>query len=567
MVTLMTDTGDSKGYCPNCQSTDGQPWDPCTNASCKTKGYHLIPEKYALTLQEFPKKNHELVGQLIESRYLLVQKIGEGGMGFIFLGLQKPFMREVAVKVISAAHLDESNKERFAREARALSMLDHPNIVKMLDYGVHRIEAYHRELPFMVLEYVKDGIELGKFFRQLKKAGKQASRKVVVHIFSQVLSALETAHAQGLVHRDIKPSNILLKKVAGNPFMVKLLDFGLAKALGNTEGFSNKQLTTNGMLMGTPQYLAPEQGDIKKLFEGKIDHRADLYSVGVTLYEVLTGVKAFPFKDQLQILVMKSSPRYDPLKAPAARELPDSVKDFLRKAMARDPEERFQDARAFRHAMKHALLKSDVGIKGISSSDEDSTHSTPSGDLDVNWELVEIAADSEEDFGISTSSSHARDEIPPLPPQIHISDGQASDEFIEPVEVIDDDADKAPPSENPSLTQRELVHVKQPKSRRGLMVALAGLVIVIAAGGAWFFTRKPGPVKGQKVTIKHAVLRENRHSRLKPRDMVTDGIKSLRRHAESFSVAWMDKPLNHKKKKRVHRKVKRHRKKRNSWSL
>ena len=410
--------GDSKGYCPNCkdESQPGTPGELCKNPTCAAKGYHLIPEEYYRLLKEHPKKNNELLGQLIDNRYLLVKVIGVGGMGVVYLGLQKPFMREVAVKVVSTSIVDTLNVERFTREARALSLLDHPNIVKLLDYGVHRIEAYGRELPYMVLEYVKGGIELGRFFKEMKKAGKQVSNKLVVHIFSQLLNALETAHSQGLIHRDIKPSNILLKKVTGNPFMVKLLDFGLAKALTESEGFGSEQtLTKEGMLLGTPQYLAPEQGDIRMLYEGRIDGRADLYSVGVILYEVLTGVKPFPFKDTLKILVMKTSDIYDPFKVPAARALPEPVRRFLQKAMARFPQDRFQSAREFRRAMKEVLLSNEVGIKGLETSDLDSTSSELK---DVGLELVELATSELVELAYASPSSHSQEQPvqPPPPP-------------------------------------------------------------------------------------------------------------------------------------------------------
>jgi len=479
-LTLMNDTTKSNALCPNCQKIEGEPWSLCTNPSCKDKGYHLIPRHYFKIIKKYPKRNHELVGQVIDNRYLLVQKIGAGGMGFVFLGVQSPFMREVAVKIVSEAHLDDSNRERFAREARALSMLDHPYIVKMLDYGVHKIDAYQRDLPFMVIEYVNGGLELGRFFKQMKKAGKQVSSKLVVHIFSQLLSALETAHAQGLIHRDIKPANILLKKVAGNPFMVKLLDFGLAKALSDAQGASEQGLTSDGMLVGTPQYLSPEQGDIRKLFEGKIDGRSDLYSVGIVLYEVLTGVRPFPFDDQLKILVMKSSPRFDPFKVPEAAALPDVVKDFLRKSLAVNPDDRFQNAQVFRRAMKKALLESNVGVKGLNSSEDELLGGGSSESVEVDWDLIEIAADSEEEFAFASISSVSNQEIPPLPddidsglfleglpdaddvpdietpvdPNVEIEQGQEDEEFLE---------SPAPDVPDPEPSEFEELDVDEPE--------------------------------------------------------------------------------------------------------
>jgi len=198
----------------------------------------------------------------------LGELIGRGGMGFVFRARQRRLGREVAVKVLDP----ELSKnalfaERFAREAQALALLAHPHIVAVHDYG------RAGELYYLVLEYV-DGVNL----RQVLKA-RTLSPEQALSIVPQICDALEFAHAHGVVHRDVKPENILLDR-AGR---VKIADFGLAKLLGVEVPLGS--LTSTGQVLGTLRYMAPEQLEHPL----QVDHRADIYSLGVVFYEMLTG--------------------------------------------------------------------------------------------------------------------------------------------------------------------------------------------------------------------------------------------------------------------------------------
>ncbi len=194
--------------------------------------------------------------------------IGRGGMGFVFRGRQRRLEREVAVKVLDPElSKNPAFSERFAREARALARLSHPHIVTVFDYG------QAGDLYYLVLEYV-DGVNL----RQALQAGTIAPPQALA-IVPQICDALEFAHGLGVVHRDVKPENILLDRQG----RVKIADFGLAKLCGVEVPLGS--LTSTGQVLGTLRYMAPEQ--MERPLE--VDHRADIYSLGVVFYEMLTG--------------------------------------------------------------------------------------------------------------------------------------------------------------------------------------------------------------------------------------------------------------------------------------
>ncbi|BCX47536.1 hypothetical protein HAHE_14440 [Haloferula helveola] len=203
--------------------------------------------------------------------YRIVSLVGRGGMGAVYRGVQESLDREVAIKVLppEMAEVDPSFAERFQREAKSMARLDHPNIVRVHDFG--RTSAGHW---FIVMEFV-DGMD----FHQLIRSG-ELDVTGALDAVSQICDALEYAHGMGYVHRDIKPENIFINRKG----VLKVGDFGLAKLIeGDPAGAPQPSLTLTGASMGTPFYCAPEQ------MEGReTDHRADIYSLGVMLYEMLT---------------------------------------------------------------------------------------------------------------------------------------------------------------------------------------------------------------------------------------------------------------------------------------
>jgi len=214
------------------------------------------------------------IGTVLFGRYKLLEQIGEGGMGTVWVAEQtQPVRRTVALKLIKAGMDSKAVLSRFEAERQALALMDHPNIAKVLDGG-----TTENGRPFFVMEYVK-GIPLTRYCddARLSVADRQA-------LFVSVCQAVQHAHQKGIIHRDLKPSNILVCIHDGKP-VPKVIDFGLAKAMHQplTEHTLH---TAVGMLVGTPHYMSPEQAELNNL---DVDTRTDIYALGVILYELLTG--------------------------------------------------------------------------------------------------------------------------------------------------------------------------------------------------------------------------------------------------------------------------------------
>ena len=248
-----------QGLCPACLMQAGFP----TGPQSEEPGSGAAGKKPAFT--------PPLAGELapLFPQLEILELIGQGGMGAVYKARQPELDRLVALKILAPQTANDPGfAERFGREARALARLSHPNIVAVYDYG--RPGGFH----YFIMEYV-DGANL----RQIERAGKLASREAL-KIIPQICEALQFAHDEGIVHRDIKPENILLDKKG----RVKIADFGLAKIF-SADGSAPPVLTEAGHVMGTPHYMAPEQ--VEHPLE--VDHRADIYSLGVVFYEMLTG--------------------------------------------------------------------------------------------------------------------------------------------------------------------------------------------------------------------------------------------------------------------------------------
>jgi eukaryotic-like serine/threonine-protein kinase len=218
--------------------------------------------------------SHPALGMAIAGRYKLVEEIGEGGMGTVYMSRQTtPVKRLVAVKIIKPGMDSKEVLARFESERQALALMDHPNIAKVLDGGVTESGR-----PFFVMELVK-GKPLTQYCDQCKLTPRQR-----LELFLPVCQAIQHAHQKGVIHRDIKPSNVLVALYDDRP-VPKVIDFGLAKATG--QALTERTLITGfGALVGTPEYMSPEQANLNNQ---DIDTRCDIYSLGVLLYELLTG--------------------------------------------------------------------------------------------------------------------------------------------------------------------------------------------------------------------------------------------------------------------------------------
>ena len=213
---------------------------------------------------------------LIAGRYTLQEKIGEGGMGEVWVAKQsEPVKRKVALKLIKPGMDSRAVLQRFEQERQALAMMDHPNIAKVLDAGMTP-----NGQPFFVMELV-NGLPLNKFCDELRLTPKDR-----LELFVPICQAVQHAHQKGIVHRDLKPANILITMIDGKP-VPKVIDFGVAKATAGK--LTDESMSTQfGAVVGTLEYMSPEQAG----FSGEdIDTRADIYSLGVILYELLTGLR------------------------------------------------------------------------------------------------------------------------------------------------------------------------------------------------------------------------------------------------------------------------------------
>ena len=219
-------------------------------------------------------RSTEKPGAIIGGRYKLLEAIGEGGMGTVWMAEQKePVKRKVAIKLVKAGMDSAQVLARFEAERQALALMDHPNIAKVFDGGITE-----QGRPFFAMEFVK-GVPLTYYCDQTR-----LSLKERLNLFIPVCQAVQHAHQKGIIHRDLKPSNILICLYDGNP-VPKVIDFGLAKAM--YQSLTEQTLhTAFGTMVGTPLYMSPEQAEHNNL---DVDIRTDIYSLGVILYELLTG--------------------------------------------------------------------------------------------------------------------------------------------------------------------------------------------------------------------------------------------------------------------------------------
>jgi eukaryotic-like serine/threonine-protein kinase len=291
----------------------------------------------------------DLIGAEIDGRYRVLELIGEGGMGKVYLAEHVEIGKRVALKVLHPSYSRMPDLvERFRREARAASKIGHPNIVDVTDSGTTADGSV-----YFVMEYL-EGVELGSVIE--REGALDVAR--ALRISGQICRALAAAHRERIIHRDLKPENIFLVTRDGTADVVKVLDFGIAKTT-EAEAARERKLTSPGMAMGTPEYMSPEQAAGRPA-----DERCDVYALGAIMYEMVTGIPPYSGDNFMEILTKKAT--QDPPPPHLVRgELAPAVSDLVMAAMARDPGERPPTMEALEYELNKCLAGRGVAVAQI----------------------------------------------------------------------------------------------------------------------------------------------------------------------------------------------------------
>jgi serine/threonine protein kinase len=331
-------------YCPTCERSFE------SGERCPDDGTRLV---------RLATGDDALIGRELDGRYTILERIGKGGMGTVYRGKQHSVGREVAIKVVSPTLVsDPIVIKRFLRESKLSSALSHPNAVSVLDFG-----QTEDGLFYLIMELVH-----GRTLDTVLADERTLPPARVVRIGSQIAEALDGAHRMKIVHRDLKPANVMLLDSGRD--LVKVFDFGIAKSL--TPRIGSATMTNVGALLGTPAYMPPE------LVTGQeTDHRADLYSLGCLLYQMVSGQVPFQAATIHELIALHASERPAPL-----QDVPVRLARVIEKLLEKNPADRFQTAADARDAIDKALSDEHSG--------DDSTTLRASAQIVASWSLTPI---------------------------------------------------------------------------------------------------------------------------------------------------------------------------------
>ena len=281
----------------------------------------------------------ELIGRTIGS-YRVEKQLGKGGMGAVYLGFHPVIGSKVAIKFLHQQYShDDKIVDRFFNEARAVNVIGHDNILKILDLNVTEDNRH-----YFVMEYLQ-----GRAVQNLLKQNVAIPLEVTGPILLQICEALEAAHGKGIVHRDLKPDNVYLISMKGKKNFVKVVDFGIARVTDEAGDSTGK--TQTGMVMGTPAYMSPEQGSGQT---NKIDGRSDVYSLGCMMYQMATGRLPFPGSNFGEVLIGHLQQRPPPLRE-LKPETPEAYQAIVLKCLEKKQEDRFQSMEELKLALEACM--------------------------------------------------------------------------------------------------------------------------------------------------------------------------------------------------------------------
>ena len=373
-------------------------------------------------------------GQKINNRYEIVKNIGEGGMANVYLANDTILDRKVAVKVLRGdLSSDDKFIRRFQREALSVSNLSHPNIVEVYDVGEE--EGNH----YIVMEYIE-----GKTLKQLLKKRESLTLTEVIDIMTQLTDGIAHAHESYIIHRDIKPQNIMIE----DDGRIKITDFGIAMALNAT------QLTQTNSVMGSVHYLPPEQASGKSA-----SIKSDIYSLGILMYELLTG--SVPFKgDNAVEIALKHMKDKIPSIRKQDPSIPQSVENIILKAAAKNPRNRYDSAKEMHEDLIHCLEEEHANDKKI-------TFEYPENDIDSDLPVV-------------------------TPPPKKKNEKPKKEEVTEDTEELVKEITPEDIEEDENDEEEEDLDFEEPKKRNTLIIILASffLLLLIAGGVFWLLTTR-----------------------------------------------------------------------------
>lgn len=474
-------------YCPTCNGRfqDG--------TFCPKDGTALLPDGT-------PSKS--LVGQIIGGRYRLTKLLGEGGMGEVYAAEHIHITKKVAVKLLHPEI--NSNPEaliRFRQEAQSASSIGHDNIVTIDDFG-----TMDDNRVYLCMEFLQ-----GESLAEAMQAPGGIGIARTLNIMIQVCDGLSAAHSKGIIHRDMKPENVFLTRRSDDSELVKILDFGIAKVKGTDQ---NESLTRTGTVFGTPHYMSPEQA-----LGQKLDHRADIYSVGVMLFEIFTGQVPFKAESFMGILSQHiTKPPPIPSTVNPTRSIPKPIEEIILKAMAKEPDQRFSNMQAMRDALKlvqDTMLESNTGaksaVKTLAFGSQAAAMALNGMDLqatisdtqiaEADMPLLQAAAASYNAAAqaakaappLSSSASNAGDaayqatmaSVPP--PNNSVEDSAIPKTILAPTGPQDKVMPMATPLPMPGSTPVPTQEAKA-KNQRGLLIGIVvGAILLIGGGASAFF--------------------------------------------------------------------------------
>jgi serine/threonine protein kinase len=435
----------------------------CPACGARYSASERLCPKDGAVLEHEQSLEEQFIGKTLDGKYRLDSFISRGGMGAVFRGMHVMLDRPVAVKMINADLVSSPEiVRRFQREARAATQLNHPNIVDVYDLGQTGEGTLYIAMELVTGQSLKDEI----------RARGALDAKRIVHIMSQVCDGLGVAHKANIVHRDLKPQNIMLTRDRAGAELAKIVDFGIAKTF---EVDSHTQLTADGSTLGTPHYMSPEQATGRE-----IDGRSDIYSLGIILYEMLTG--EVPFDDQSLPAVLVKHMSEAP--APPSQRRPDlaispALEAIALRCLAKDPAARYATADELGAALRAA---------------------TPSAMGDATIAMGSAAA-------AATVPMSAATPPPPLsplptPPAAAAANRPATHPTAPAVPPPVPPA--APAAAAPAAVPAAATTMRSSRGPAVLVAAFLLLMTVAAGAGYWMWSRNQGPVEMETITADGA---------------------------------------------------------------